>query len=84
MDNHKLFILNRKAKADFLQNNKASINIELDNTPVTLNQDDTLTVFRNQVNQKFPPELLSSNNRTKIRVNEVGFRSGGRGGQSQG
>ena len=84
LDNHKLFILNRKAKADFLQDNKASINLKLSNTLFTLNYDNALTAFRNQVNQKFPPELSSSNNRRTRRVNELGFRGGGRYGRFQG
>ena len=56
-DNQKLLILNSKVNADSLQATKASINLELTKTPVTLNYNDTLTEFRNQVNQKFPPEL---------------------------
>ena len=58
----------------------ASINLEIAKTPVTLNYDDALTAFRNQVNQKFTPELSSSNNRRTRRVNKVGLRGGGRGG----
>ena len=48
---------------DFLQDTKASINLNIYKTPVTLNYYDALTVFRNQVNQTFLSELYSSNNR---------------------
>ena len=72
-ENQKLCILNMKVNADFLQATKVSINLDLSKTPVTLNYDDALTAFKNQVNQKFPPKLSSSNNRRTIRVNEVGF-----------
>ena len=58
----------------------ASIKIEFANTPITINYDDALAAFRNQVNQNFLPELSSSNNRRTIIVNEVGLRGGGRGG----
>ena len=83
-DNQKICILNCKVNADFLQDTKASNNLYLDKIPVTLNYDDAITAFRNQVNQKFPLELSSSNNKITRRVNEVGFRGGGRGGQLQG
>ena len=79
-DNQKLCILNRKSNVDFFQDTKASINLELAKTPVTLNYADAITEFRNQVNQNFPPNISSSNNRRTRRVNEVGFRGGGRGG----
>ena len=57
----------------FLQDTKASINLKLAKTPVTLNYNDALTEFRNQVNPKFPPALSSSNNRRTRRFNELGF-----------
>ena len=57
-----LLILNRKILADFLQETKACINLGLANTPVTITYDNALAAFRNQVNQKFLPELSSSNN----------------------
>ena len=36
-DNQKICILNRKVNVDLLQANKASINLNLSNKPVTLN-----------------------------------------------
>ena len=83
-DNQKLRMLNRKVNADFLQATKSSINIELARTPVNLSYDDALAAFINQVNQKYPPELSTSNNRRPRRVNEVDSMGGGRGGRFQG
>ena len=83
-DNQKLLTLNRKINAEFLQATKSSINIELVRIPVNLSYDDALAAFRNQVNQKYPPELSTSNNRRPRRVNEVGSMGGGRGGRFQG
>ena len=48
---------------DFLQTNKASINLELAKTPVTITYEKALAAFRNQVNQKFLPEISYINNR---------------------
>ena len=68
-----------KVNAESLHTNKASINIDLANPPITLNYDDALTTFRNQVNQKFLHKISSSNNIRTVIVNEVCFRGGGRG-----
>ena len=76
----RLRILNRKILADFLQATKASINLDLAKTPVTITYDNTLAEFRNQFNHKFPPALSSSNNRNTGRINEAVTRGGGRGG----
>ena len=81
LENQKLRILNRKINADFLWATKASIKFNISKTPVTLNYYDSLTAFRNQVNQNFLPELSSSNNRITRGVNEVGSRGGGRVGR---
>ena len=83
-ENQKLRMLNRKINADFLQATNSSINLELDRTPVNLSYDDALTIFRNQVNQKYPPELSTSNNRIPGRMNEVDSMGGNRGGRFQG
>ena len=79
-DNQKLRMLKRKTNAYFLQATKSSINLELSRTPVNLSYDDDLAVFRNKLNQKYPPELSTSNNRRSRRVNEVDTMGGGRGG----
>ena len=67
----RLRILNRKILANFLQATKAPINLELAKTPVTITYENSLGVFPNKFNQKFPPELSPSNNRTTRRINEV-------------
>ena len=79
----RLSILNRKILADFLQSTKASINLELAKTPVTITYENVLSAFRNQVNQKFLPELSSSNNKKTRRINEAGTHCGGIGGRFQ-
>ena len=66
-------MLNRKINAEFIQATKSSINVELARTPVNLSYGDALDVFRNQENQKYPPELSTSNNRRPRIVNEVDF-----------
>ena len=76
-------MLNRKINPDFLQATKSSINLELARTPINLSYDDALDAFRNQVNQKYPPELSTSNNKIPRRVNEVNSMGGGRGGRFQ-
>ena len=77
-------MLNRKTNADFLQATKSSINLELARTPVNLSYDNAISAFRNQVNQKYPPELSTYNNRRPRRVNEVDSMGGSREGRFQG
>ena len=72
-------MLNRKTNAKFLQATKSSINIELARTSVNLSYDDALAAFIDQVIQKYPPELSTSNNRRPRIVNEVYSMGGGRG-----
>ena len=43
-----------------------------------------LAALRNQVNHKFPPELLSGDKRRTRRLNEADTCGGGRGGRFQG
>ena len=71
-------MLKRKTNTDFLQATKSSINLELARTPVNLSHDNTLAAFRNEVNQKYPPELSTYNNRRTRRVYEVDYMGGGR------
>ena len=77
-------MLNRKINADFLRATKSSINLELSRTPFNLYYDDALSAFIKKVNQQYPPELSTSNNRRPGRVNEVDSMGGGRGGLFQG
>ena len=53
----KLRILNWKISADILQATKPSINLELAEVLVTTKYKDPLSTFRDQVNQKFPPNF---------------------------
>ena len=80
-DEMKLRMLTQKINVDFLQHTKASINIELTKSPVTMTYQQALMSFRNEVNRKFPPEMSTNNVRAR-RVNEV--TRGGRSGRGSG
>jgi hypothetical protein len=83
-DHMKLRTLHRKISADFLQHAKASINVELNRDPVTITYAQALSVFRDEVNRKFPPEVSNNNSRAR-RVNETNTGGrGGRGGRGRG
>ena len=69
-------MLNRKTNAEFIQATKSSINLELVRTPVNLYYENALAVFIKQLNQKYPPELSTYNNRRPRRVNEVDSMGG--------
>ena len=73
----KLRILLDKVNADFLDNTKAGIGIGLMRLPMTMSYIQALSGFRNEVNQKFPPQL-GSNHRARRKINEVG-KGRGRG-----
>ena len=60
-----------KVKADFLQNTKAALTIELSRVPVTLTFDQAIVTFRNAVNQKYPPSM-GTNTRARRTIREVG------------
>ena len=79
----KLRILMGKVQADFLQNVKAALNVDLSRIPMTLTYEDALATFRNAVNQKYPPSVGSSNNRVR-RINEVGSNYGRGNGRNHG
>ena len=75
----KLRILCRKVQADFLQNAKAAIQLDLARVPMTLTYDAALASFRNQVNLKFPPEMSAANNRNRTRrIQQTSIRGEGR------
>ena len=67
----RLRILNRKILANFLQENKATINLEQTKTPVLITYENALATFRNQISHKFLPEFSSSNNRNTRIMNEA-------------
>ena len=64
----RLSILNIKILADFLQATKASINLELAKTPVTITYENALAALSNQVNPKFPLGLSFINNRRTRKI----------------
>ena len=80
-DTQKLRMLKSKINAKFIQATKSYINLELSRTLVNLSYDNALATFRNQLNQKYPPELSTYNKRRPRRVNEVDSMGGGRGGR---
>ena len=52
----KLRLLYKKVKADFLENSKAVIKLELSRVPITITYDHALAYFHNAVNWNFPVE----------------------------
>ena len=80
----KLRILCRKVNADFLQNTRQIINVELTRTPMTMTYNQALTTFRNEVNSKFPPSLSATQRYRRVAETErKGGRFGGRGGRGR-
>jgi hypothetical protein len=79
-DEMKLRILCRKVQADFLQQTRTTIQIDLTRDPVTMTYSQALTNFRNEVNRKFNPDMGGSNRsqRSMRRIQEM-RRGGGRG-----
>ena len=83
-DEMKLRILCKNINADFLQNARAGINIELSKIPMTMTYAHALVTFRNEVNRKFPPDMTNNNNRSR-RIDKIGsyqknsFQCRGRG-----
>ena len=51
----KLHMLNKKIKADFLEQVRTSIEIELAKVPITMTYNVALASYRNTVNCKHPP-----------------------------
>ena len=64
----KLRSLCRKVNADFLQVSKSTIEIELTRIPLMMTYNQALSIFRNVVNSKYPPDVGSSNTRVR-RIN---------------
>ena len=56
-NNMKLRILMGKVQADFLQQTKAALNIDMARIPMTLTYETAMTTFRNVVNNKYPPSV---------------------------
>ena len=76
----KLHILCKKVNVDFLQHTKATIMVDMTKIPMIMTYDQALANFRNQVNNKFTPELSSN----KVRRNINQTQSSGRGGFGRG
>ena len=75
--NHmKLRILMSKIQADFLEQTKAALVVEMSKTPMVLRYSDALATIRNAVNFKYPPNMSSNPSRVR-RINETS--QGGRG-----
>ena len=94
-DEMKLRMLAQKINVDFLQSIKSAINVELTKLPVTMIYNQALMTFKNEVNRKSPPSILTPSNSRDIYVNEIstgynrqgsnrGGRNPGRGGRGQG
>ncbi|KAI2502013.1 Reverse transcriptase (RNA-dependent DNA polymerase) [Fragilaria crotonensis] len=94
-DSMKIRMLVDKIKADFLTPTKAQLEIELSRVPMSITYEQSLSLFRNMVNQKHPPQMGVVQNRARRQVNEVstggrgskgraGFGRGGKGGRQGG
>ena len=80
----KLRTLLTKVNADFLGHTKAAIEMEMTRTPITLTYAQALANFRNEVNRKFPPEVSSSNYRTRRNINHISRNNRNRNGKRPG
>ena len=58
---HRLCILLNKVKADFLEQTKSSINVDLSKIPIIYTYLQALSCLRDKVNEKYPPHLTSNN-----------------------
>jgi hypothetical protein len=58
-----------KIKAHFLTPTKAQLlEIELSRTPMTMTNEQSLSLFRNMVNQKHPPQMGAAQNRVRRNI----------------
>ena len=64
----KLRMLNKKVKADFLEQVKTTIEIELAKVPIAMTYEIALASYRNAVNRKHPP---SNKVKKTVRINET-------------
>ncbi|KAI2492530.1 hypothetical protein MHU86_22012 [Fragilaria crotonensis] len=94
----KIRLLIDKIKADFLTPTKAQLEIELSRVPMTMTYEQALSLFRNMVNQKHPPQMGAAQNRIRRNINQIhagrgsrgqstsrgGYGRGGRGGRGSG
>jgi hypothetical protein len=93
----KIRMLIDKIKADFLTPTKAQLEIELSRVPMTVTYEQALSLFRNMVIQKHPPQMGAAQNRVRRNINETnvgpgsrgqsgcgGYGCGGRGGRGSG
>jgi hypothetical protein len=87
-DSMKIRMLVDKIKADFLTPTKAQLEIELSRVPTNITYEQALSLFRNMVNQKHPPQMGAVHNRTRRQINQANSSSGrhsrGRGGFGRG
>ena len=64
----KLRLLIKKGNADFLKTTKATIDLELSRTPMTMAYNHSPSMFRNEVDRKFIPDLSSNNKLIEYRL----------------
>jgi hypothetical protein len=80
----KIRMLVDKIKADFLTPTKVQLEIELSRVPMNISYNQALSLFRNMINQKHPPQMGAVNNHVRRNVNEVSSGRGGRSGRGGG
>jgi hypothetical protein len=75
----KIRMLIDKIKADFLTPTKAQLEIELSRVPMTMTYEQALSLFRNMVNQKHPPQMGAAQKSVRRYINETNSGRGARG-----
>ncbi len=70
-DSMNIQMLLDKIKADFLTPMKAQLEIELSWTPMTMTYKQSLSLFRNMVKQKHPPQMGVAQTRVRRNANET-------------
>jgi hypothetical protein len=80
----KIHMLIDEIKADFLTPTKAQLQIELSRVPMTMTYEQALSLFRNMVNQKHPPQIGAAQNRVRRNINKTNAGRGSRGQSGRG
>ena len=80
----KLRILCRKVTADFLQNTRTFMEIELSKMPVSMTYNQVLYNYRNEVSRKFPLDMSQSNHRGRKISEFIAVSGRGRGSRHSG
>lgn len=83
-DEQKLRKLQKKIKADFLQQQKINIDAALAHIPMTMQYSTALTIYRNAVRNKYPVERQGNNQRRRVAEANQGRDNRGRNNRNGG